>query len=157
MPTPPVTPYPTRSPNNDPPPEIAGEDSRLIAYLGNWEACPSLEQLDSYTHIVVAFAVSYSYNQAKNSCNAECNIGTSVPICNGGSQALVDSWRAAGKKVILSFGGAGMGGSWSGDSNNCWDDCFGREEELSTALVSMVESQSFDGIDIDYEVSKTQF
>jgi hypothetical protein len=29
-------------------------------------------------------------------------------------QALVDTWRAAGKKVILSFGGAGMGGSWSG-------------------------------------------
>jgi len=156
-PTPPATPYPTRSPNNDPPPEIAGGDSRLIAYLGNWEACPTPQQLESYTHIVVAFAVSYSYNQAKNSCNAECNIGTSVPICNGGSQALVDSWRAAGKKVILSFGGAGMGGSWSGDSNNCWDDCFGKEDELSDALVSMVQSQNFDGIDIDYEVSKMQF
>jgi hypothetical protein len=56
-----------------------------------------------------------------------------------------------GKKVIISFGGAGMGGSWSGDNNNCWDYCFGKEEELSTSLVNIVNNQKFDGIDIDYE------
>ena len=44
-----------------------------------------------------------------------------------------------------------MGGSWSGDTNNCWDYCFGREEKLSTDLVGIVQSQHFDGIDIDYE------
>ena len=37
-------------------------------------------------------------------------------VCTSFEQ--VDSWRLAGKKVLLSFGGAGMGGSWSGDSNN---------------------------------------
>lgn len=38
-----------------------------------------------------------------------------MPICNNmNNQALVDSWRDAEKKVILSFGGEGMGGSWSG-------------------------------------------
>ena len=47
--------------------------------------------------------------------------------------------------------GAGMGGSWSGDSNNCWDYCFGKEEQISTQLVNIIDSQSFDGIDIDYE------
>jgi chitinase len=44
-----------------------------------------------------------------------------------------------------------MGGSWSGDPNNCWDYCFGREEELSTSLVNIVYNQQLDGIDIDYE------
>ena len=73
-------------------------------------------------------------------------------ICNNmNNQALVESWRYTGKKVISSFGGAGMGGSWFGDQNNCWDYCFGKEEALSTSLVNIVDSQNFDGIDIDYE------
>jgi len=44
-----------------------------------------------------------------------------------------------------------MGGSWSGDQNNCWDYCFGREDPLSTALVNIVSAQNFDGVDVDYE------
>ncbi len=44
-----------------------------------------------------------------------------------------------------------MGGSWSGDTNNCWDYCFGKEEALSTSLVNIVNNQQLDGIDIDYE------
>jgi len=44
-----------------------------------------------------------------------------------------------------------MGGSWSGDYNNCWDHCFGKEDDLSTALVDIIDNQNFDGIDIDYE------
>ena len=67
--------------------------------------------------MVIAFAVSYTWASGKNNCDAQCNIAPTVPICNNGNnQGLVDSWRAAGKKVILSFGGAGMGGSWSGTS-----------------------------------------
>ena len=31
--TPPATPYPTRSPNNDPPPDIDTGDSRVVAYV----------------------------------------------------------------------------------------------------------------------------
>jgi hypothetical protein len=73
-------------------------------------------------------------------------------VCNNANnQQLVDHWRSMGKKVILSFGGAGMGGSWSGDNNNCWDYCFGKEESLATSLVNIVHNQNFDGIDIDYE------
>jgi len=44
-----------------------------------------------------------------------------------------------------------MGGSWSGDQNNCWDYCFGKEEQLATSLVTIINNQKFDGIDIDYE------
>jgi len=37
------------------------------------------------------------------------------------------------------------------DSNNCWDYCFGKEDQLSTDLTSIIANQNFDGIDIDYE------
>ncbi|KAL7486922.1 hypothetical protein ACHAW6_012519 [Cyclotella cf. meneghiniana] len=129
-----------------------GEDSRLIAYVGNWQTCPTDAQVDAYSHMVIAFGVSYTWDAAKNNCDTQCRIGTSVPICNNSNnQALVDKWRSMGKKVILSFGGAGMGGSWSGDNNNCWDYCFGKEEELSSSLVTIIKNQNLDGIDIDYE------
>jgi hypothetical protein len=41
--------------------------------------------------------------------------------------------------------------SSTGDNNNCWDYCFGREETLATSLVNIVKDQRLDGIDIDYE------
>ena len=129
-----------------------GEDSRLIAYVGNWEACPTAEQVDAYSHIIVGFAGTYTWADPKVFCDAQCNVGSTVPVCaNAVNQGLVDQWRAAGKKVILSFGGASMGGSWSGDQNNCWDYCFGKEEALSTSLVNIVNNQKVDGVDIDYE------
>ena len=140
---------PTMSPNS---PVLAGSDSRLIAYLGNWQACPTLEETAKYTHIVIAFAVTYTWDPTKNQCSDSCTIGSPVPICNNqNNQALVDSWKAAGKKVILSFGGAGMGGSWAGDVNDCWDYCFGKEDSVISQLDTIVRAQNFDGIDIDYE------
>jgi hypothetical protein len=84
-------------------------DSRMIAFLGNWQSCPSPKQYDQYTHIVISFAVSYTWGEVKNQCSTSCTIGASVPICeNRENQDLMDVWHAAGKKIILSFGGAGM-------------------------------------------------
>mmetsp|Transcript_25022 Transcript_25022/g.52269 ORF Transcript_25022/g.52269 Transcript_25022/m.52269 type:complete len:189 (+) Transcript_25022:78-644(+) len=129
-------------------------DSRLIAYVGNWQTCPTVAQYTPYTHMVVAFAVSYSWSVGGNICNTDCSIntlaGNTVPICQN-TVTDTSTWRNAGKKVVLSFGGAGMGGSWIGDTNHCWDYCFGKEDTLSTALVNIVNNQNFDGIDIDYE------
>merc|ERR1712151_1298056 len=147
-----LTTAPTMSPTSPDGDGIAGSDSRLIAYLGNWQACPTLEQTAEYTHIVIAFAVTYTWNPTKNQCSESCDIGSPVPICNNqNNQALVDAWRAEGKKVILSFGGAGMGGSWTGDVNDCWDYCYGKEESVISQLDTIVRYQNFDGIDIDYE------
>ncbi|KAL3799917.1 hypothetical protein ACHAW5_006648 [Stephanodiscus triporus] len=129
-----------------------GEDSRLIAYVGNWQACPTPTQFDAYSHIVIAFAVSYTWDWTKNMCDTQCNVAPALAICNNANnQGLVDQLRSRGKKVILSFGGAGMGGSWSGDNNNCWDYCFGKEEQIATSLVTIVKDQKLDGVDIDYE------
>jgi len=169
----PTTPFPTKQPSvpvtqspvavSTPRPTISNaptfksevaesrEDSRLIAYLGNWQACPTDDMLDAYTHIVIAFAVSYTWSWAKNNCDTSCSVSAPPTCGNQVRQDLIDKWRGQGKKVVLSFGGAGMGGSWPGDNNNCWDYCFGKEEEVSTQLVSIVQSQNLDGIDLDYE------
>ena len=112
LPTPPTPTPPTAGFNYS---ADHGEDSRLIAYVGNWQDCPTDEQIDAYSHMVIAFAVSYTWSSNQNICDDQCNLASTVPICgNQNRQDLVDSWRAKGKKVILSFGGAGMGGSWSG-------------------------------------------
>jgi chitinase len=146
---------PTTSPTNEPMRSYTvanEEDSRRVAYLANWLECPTDEQVDAYSHLIVAFSTSYTWAEDKNQCDFECSIGTSVPVCNNViNQNLVDKWRSMGKKVMVSFGGAGMGGSWLGDGNNCWDYCFGKEDQISTDLVKIVEKQNFDGIDIDYE------
>lgn len=129
-----------------------GEDSRLIAYVGNWQACPTQKDVAAYSHIIIAFAVTYTWQWNKNACDKQCNIGSVLPVCgNVNNQMIINQWRAAGKKVILSFGGAGMGGSWSGDTNNCWDYCFGKEEQIANRLTSIVKNQMLDGVDIDYE------
>lgn len=51
-PTPP-TPTTSQPTNEALPPYDAehGEDSRLIAYVGNWQTCPTDEQVDAYSHI----------------------------------------------------------------------------------------------------------
>lgn len=138
------------------PPAPPRMDSRLVAYLGNWQDCPTDAQLDGYTHIIISFAVSYTYNPNGNICNTQCIINTIgpnvVPVCGNQYQpTLINQWKARGIKVLLSFGGAGMGGSWSGDVNNCWDYCFGREEEVSAQLVTIVSTMNLDGVDVDYE------
>lgn len=83
------------------------EDSRLIAYLGNWHACPSIQTFTEYTHVIISFAVTYTWSPGKNICSQTCEIAT-PPICaNSANPGLVSELQAAGKKVILSFGGAG--------------------------------------------------
>ena len=94
---------------------IYSEESRLIAFVGNWQACPSDAQLAQYTHIVISFAVSYTWSPNKNICSQQCDIATPLTCGNTARPDLIQRWQEQGKKVLLSFGGAGMGGSWSGD------------------------------------------
>mmetsp|Transcript_14747 Transcript_14747/g.41093 ORF Transcript_14747/g.41093 Transcript_14747/m.41093 type:complete len:781 (+) Transcript_14747:454-2796(+) len=134
-----------------PPTEHNDSSPRMIAYLGNWQSCPTPEQLAQYSHIVVAFAVSYTWSPGKNLCSETCQITDPLVCENSARPDLIQTWKSMGKKVILSFGGAGMGGSWAGDPNNCWDYCFGREAQVVDRLTDIVDTMGFDGIDIDYE------
>jgi chitinase len=130
---------------------LVQEDSRMIAYLGNWQACPSVEQLSQYTYVAIGFAVTYWYAEKKNECNQFCEIFTPVICANTPQPDYVRNVRASGTKFLLSFGGAGMGGSWDGDINDCWDHCFGSEDYVVDRLVSLVAELGMDGVDIDYE------
>ena len=97
-----IAPAPISVPSPSP---VQEDDSRLIAYLGNWQSCPTTAEVYHYTHIIIAFAVSYTWSPSKNNCSPTCDIDE-PPICNNSANpALVSAWQAAGKKVILSFGG----------------------------------------------------
>lgn len=153
-PTPAAAPTITGSPPSPVPPTvpvILNDDSRMIAYMGNWHTCPTAAQLTQYTHVVLAFAVSYTWAPGKNQCDTQCNIAT-PPVCNNApNDSLISDLHAAGKKIILSFGGAGMGGSWSSSQDDCWDYCFGKEEKVVSRLTEIIDDMNLDGIDIDYE------
>ena len=79
--------------------------------MGYWQACPTPEQYRQYTHVFLAFAVSYQYNAAKNICDTSCTI-VQPSICNSlsaaGQTQLVRDMQAAGVKVLLSFGGVSL-------------------------------------------------
>ena len=135
----------------DPPTPVQSvNDSRLVAYVGNWQVCPTFEQYENYTHIVIAYAVSYIWAPNKNLCSNTCTIRTSTICGNSLNNGLIQAWQQSGKKVMISFGGAGMGGTWKGDVNNCWEYCFGRENDIVARLTEIVTSLSLDGVDVNY-------
>ncbi len=150
---------PTADPTADPTTDTgAGEacvdDHRVIAYVANWEECPTPAQMAHWSHAVVAFAVTYTWTPNGNLCDPNCQIGP-VAGCNGKSLAeLVSDLHAADVQVLLSFGGAGMGGLWEGtcgQMEKCWDACVGRTAELVDSLTTLVVDNDLDGVDIDYE------
>ena len=141
---------PTSPPSSNILPIQNHNDSRLVAYLGNWQSCPDFSQFENYTHIVIAFAVTYTWAPAKNLCSMTCHIDT-PPVCeNNLNKELIRRLQDSGRKVMISFGGAGMGGKWNGDPNNCWDYCFGRVRSVVERLTEIVTSLSLDGVDINY-------
>mmetsp|Transcript_16534 Transcript_16534/g.31323 ORF Transcript_16534/g.31323 Transcript_16534/m.31323 type:complete len:560 (-) Transcript_16534:110-1789(-) len=144
------------SPNTVPAPSpIQEDDSRLVAYLGNWQSCPPADKVAKYTHIVISFAVTYTWTPTENICSSTCEIYEPAVCNNEPNPQLISQWQAAGKKVMLSFGGAAMGGSWEGDVNDCWEDCYGRETEVVNRLAEIVNSMGLDGVDIDFEYHVT--
>jgi len=130
------------------------DDHRVVAFVANWQACPTAEQLAAYSHVVVAFAVTYTWTESGNLCDPECTLQP-VEGCSGTSlAALVETLHAQGQEVLVSFGGAGMGGIWEGTCGEmvkCWDACVGRADAVADELTELVATHGLDGIDIDYE------
>ena len=131
-----------------------GGDKRIVAYIPNWVACPSASQLQHYTHAMVAFVVTYPrYVPGGDNCgNARtCTVQT-APGCGGKTlKQMTSDLQGMGLKVILSFGGAGMGGSWSTSVDTCWDYCLGKVDSLVNQLDAVMVSSGADGLDVDYE------
>ena len=44
-----------------------------------------------------------------------------------------------------------QGGSWASSVEDCWEYCFGREDQVVQRLVEIVNQMGLDGVDIDYE------
>jgi len=129
-------------------------DKRIVAYVPNWTTCPSAEQLKHYTHAMVAFAVTYpTWQQFGDNCatDTSCTVQP-VPGCGGKTlKQMTDDLHAAGLKVILSFGGASMGGTWESSVDRCWDHCLDKAQSLVGQLEQVVTDAGVDGLDIDYE------
>ena len=134
--------------------EACVDDHRVVAFVANWEACPTPAQMAHWSHAVIAFAVTYTWTPNGNLCDPNCQVGP-VAGCTGKSLAeLVADLHAADVKVLLSFGGAGMGGLWEGtcgQMQKCWDACVGHTAELVDSLTDLVVDNDLDGVDIDYE------
>jgi len=129
----------------------------MMAFIENWLECPNIDQIKGYTHVIISFAVSYVWQPGKNKCNEQCDISRPVPICANGNLEKVKEWQQAGTKVLLSFGGAGMGGSWSSSQDDCWEYCYKRgAASVASQLASIVWEQGFDGVDIDFEYFVTR-
>jgi len=128
-----------------------------MAFIENWLDCPTLEQIRGYTHVIISFAVSYVWQPGKNACDDQCKIISPVAICGNGNLGKLKEWQDAGVKVLLSFGGAGMGGSWSSSPDDCWEDCYRvGAGNVSSQIATIVEEQGFDGVDIDFEYHVTR-
>lgn len=123
----------------------------MIAFVENWKACPSDAQIANYDEVMVSFAVTYTWAATKNVCDPKCDLKP-FAICNNGADwDKVRTWQAAGTKVLVSLGGAGMGGSWVGAVNDCWDHCLGKVDHLVSQMKELVVGNNLDGVDVDYE------
>lgn len=150
---------------------FAAEDKRIIAYVPNWDVCPDTTAMSQYTHAMVAFAVTYRYagnadNCAAGSLGEQCVIQP-LDGCKGVDgkaktfEQMAADLKAAGLKTIVSFGGAGFGGTWYPRDENtssfgrkvdhCWHHCHGKVDSLVASLETIVTDNDLDGLDIDYE------
>ena len=129
-----------------------------------------------YTHIIVAFVVTYTGFDGCTSapdcysCSTTCQLlPVARDLCKDASgtplqltmdrtdltalQAVRDQiskWRGNNeRKVLISIGGAGQDKCWSTKTTACKDN----QETLADKLASLVTDYGFDGVDIDYEVS----
>ncbi len=134
--------------------EACVDDHRVVAFLANWTECPSAEQLAQYSTVVIAFAVSYQWTPDGVICDESCTISP-VTGCGGVAlDQLVAELHAADLEVLVSFGGAAMGGVWEGTCGEmvrCWDHCVDQLDSVVAQLTDLVIDNDLDGIDIDYE------
>jgi len=129
----------------------------MMAFIENWLDCPTIEQIQGYDYVIISFAVSYVWAPGKNQCDEQCKVSSPVPICANGNLQKLREWQQAGTKVLLSFGGAGMGGSWSSSPDDCWEYCYNvGAADVASQVAAIVEDQGFDGVDIDFEYHVTR-
>jgi hypothetical protein len=102
-------------------------------FAENWKMCPTAKQLRTYTHVVLAFAVTYRWGAAGKECSPDCAVRLdSCGLLTSDQTAeavprVVEQMRAQGVHVSFSFGGAEM--------DSCYATCAGRARPVADDLL----------------------
>jgi hypothetical protein len=116
-----------------PPPLESG--LRYVIYY-NSDATPFAAVADAgYTHVIVSFLRAY--------VTTEGTIALIEPTKMEGQWESVETVRAAGKRVMISFGGGEFG-------TKDYQPLIGHEEDLATAIATFVKERDLDGVDTSY-------
>ena len=154
---------------------------RLIGYVENWgwgTSSPPSAALSNLTDVILAFGVSYTGDATTSPCaKKQCALHADpISFGNPNLNTLAKSahyLKTAGggnRRVLLSVGGFSMGncardgktGKYTncqgpadatGDAN-CWQYCFADPYGFAKQMVTLAQSNGFDGIDLDYEGQK---
>lgn len=111
---------------------------RYIVYY-NANAAPLRAAIEAdYTHVIISFITLGPL--------VDDRLTLVSPKKMAGQWSVVARLRAAGKRVLISFGGGDM-------RADDYRVALGREVELATRIVAFVKQWDLDGVDIDFEVT----
>ena len=119
----------------------AGGDERLPRYIVyyNADVTPAEEIVGTgYTHVILSFVTIDAKSGAPGALI--------VPASLERPLEAVKKLQAAGKRVVISFGGGDM-------MTEDWRLAVGHETNTATALARFVSRHGLDGVDIDFEIS----
>ena len=80
-----------------------GEDSRLIGYVGSLQACLTPGQYNAYSHMVVAFAVSYTYHCFAGGSHRHKNVVSGSILCRHDRGMSAKCCRAKMSATFLQY------------------------------------------------------
>jgi len=122
---------------NPPPPAESG--LRYVIYY-NSDATPfAALAATRYTHVIVSFLRAH--------ITAEGRLALIEPPKMEGQWPAVETVRASGKRVLVSFGGGEVGAA-------DYAPLAGRERELAAVIAGFVREHDLDGVDVDFEASE---
>lgn len=136
----------------------APKKKNVVAYFTNWGAMQDLSPLEKATHVIVAFAVNYTWEEPTKflSCSTEKLI-FDPPNKTTTHAEFIKNLRSINPsvKILMSIGGANMNSGWAEclTSNNI--------ENAATKMIDLFKNPDgsgdgvgYDGIDIDMENGK---
>ena len=121
--------------HTEPPPDAA---PRFVVYY-NSKASPLAAAAETrFTHVILSFLGA--------SADAQGYHGLTPPPHIAGQWDDVETLHAAGKRVLISFGGGLM-------NETHYRHLAGHESELAREIADFVTARGLDGIDLDFEAS----
>ena len=113
--------------------------TRYVIYYNS--AATPLEKVaeSGFTDVILSFLTVAPHGSGPLALVVPATLETELP--------KIPVIKAAGKRVLISFGGGDMAGA-------AWKRLVGREAEIAGLLAEFVKSNGLDGVDIDFEISE---